>query len=743
MTIFRKSSWILVLVQIFSLSVEAQENRSLNQVINRPSVQAKFFTEDPIVDGKIIGETFWESIEPIGDLTQIKPNIGAPASEKTVIRIAYTEKMFYVSAICYDTDPKGIVVNDSRRDADLTDDDSFLFILDTYNDTQNGFLFGTNADGMEYDAQIDNEGKGTNNTNRQQGGVIGGINLNWDADWDVKTEIGDYGWSAEFAIPLRSLRFTPGENMVWGINFERNISKKTETSYWATIPIGFDLKRLSMAGKLNGLNLKNPGNLKIFPYALTQVLNNKALVPNQSDTNVEAGMDLKYSLTPALTLDLTYNTDFAQVEVDDEQVNLDRFNLFFPEKRPFFLENAGQFTVGSPGEIDLFFSRRIGISEKGNIVPITGGGRVSGKIGQTNVGLLSMFTDDVQNLGIDKNSYNMARVNHDFPKSRSSIGAAFINRTGLGDSNDDYNHVMAVDGRWGLGQKAQITGFVAKSVTPGISESDHSFKIQYSYNWEGWELRAAYTELGEGFNPEVGFLQRSAFKKPEFFIQRRWRPDNLFNLMELRPHVSFRQYADFKGNLVTSYLHIDNHWVWKSGLEIHTGVNYTTEGVLQDFNLFGVVVPRATYNHNELQLVMMTNQNKAISLNSRSIIGGYFGGDRVANSVTLKVRVGDKLNSSVLVNHNIINLPKGEFKAIILGNRLAYSFTPRMFVQSLVQYNNRSRITSINARFGWLQNANNGLFVVLNLVKDNDVLDLLNTRSLTLKYTRSFDLLSL
>ena len=596
---------------------------------------------------------------------------------------------------------------------------------------------------MEYDAQIDNEGKGSLNTNRQQGGVIGGINLNWDADWDVKTEIGDYGWSAEFAIPLRSLRFTAGEDLIWGINFERNISKNTETAYWATIPIGFDLKRLSLAGKLEGLNLKNPGNFKVFPYVLTQAVNNRSLVPNKTNTNVEAGMDLKYSVTPSLTLDLTYNTDFAQVEVDDEQVNLDRFNLFFPEKRPFFLENAGQFTVGSPGEVDLFFSRKIGISENGIIIPITGGGRVSGKIGQTNVGLLSMFTDDVQSLGIDKNSYNMARVNHDFPKSRSSIGGAFINRTGMGDGNDDYNHVMAVDGRWGLGQKAQISGFLAKSATPGITDSDHSYKLQFSYNWERWELRAAYTELGEGFNPEVGFLQRSAFRKPEFFIQHRWRPDNLFNLMELRPHISFRQYSDFKGNLVTSYLHIDNHWVWKSGLEIHSGVNYTTEGVVQDFKLSGVSVPRATYKHNELQVVMITNQNKAVSLNARTIIGGYFGGDRIASTATVKARVGDKLNSSAIVNYNILNLPNGELKAIILGNRLAYSFTPRMFVQSLVQYNNRSRITSVNARFGWLQNANNGLFVVFNIVKDKDLLDLMDTQSVTLKYTRSFDLLSL
>jgi hypothetical protein len=194
---------------------------------------------------------------------------------------------------------------------------------------------------------------------------------------------------------------------------------------------------------------------------------------------------------------------------------------------------------------------------------------------------------------------------------------------------------------------------------------------------------------------------------------------------------------------VTSYLHVDNHWVWKSGLEIHTGINYTTEGVLQDFNLSGVLVPKSIYKHKEMQLVMITNQNKAVSLNARTIVGGYFGGDRIATTATVKARVGDKLNSSLIVNHNILNMPNGELKAIILGNRLAYSFTPRMFVQSLVQYNNRSRITSVNARFGWLQNANNGLFVVVNIVKDKDLFDLMDTRSLTLKYTRSFDLLSL
>ena len=726
---------------VFHQETKAQVTYNTNQSDERPSFIAAMLPEAPLIDGNVLEDGAWKLIMPIEQLTQIKPQFGVEATEKTMIKVAYTKNMFYVAVVCYHKNPDNIVVSDSRRDADLSDEDSFLFIVDTYNDQQNGFLFGTNANGMEYDAQIDNEGQGNFNANRQQGGVIGGTNINWDASWEVKAQIGDYGWSAEFAIPLRSLRFAAGNNQTWGINFQRNISKNSETAYWASLPIGFDMKRLSLAGKMHGLLLKNPGNLKVMPYVLTQFVNDKSVDPNQTNSDFEAGIDVKYSITPGLTLDLSYNTDFAQVEVDDEQVNLDRFNLFFPEKRPFFLENAGQFTVGSPGEVDLFFSRRIGIGDEGDLVPIIGGARISGKIGQTNIGVLSMFTDDVSNLGIDKNSFNVARVNHDFSKSRSSLGAVFINRTGLGDAPDDYNHVFAADGKWGLGKKAQLTGFVAKSTTPGIDDKDLAFKLNANYNWDGWNLNAGYTEVGEGFNPEVGFLQRTAFRKPEFLIFKAWRPKNMGNLLELRPHVSYRSYWDFDNELVTSFLHIDNHWEWKSGFEVHTGINFTSEGVQEAFELSGVIVPVGTYNHKELQLIIMSNQNKAVSLSTRTIIGGYFGGDRIANSGTLKLRLGDKFNSSFSLNHNDIRLPNGNFTAIVSGARLSYSFTPRMFVQSLVQYNSISNITSVNARFGWLQNANNGLFVVLNIVKDKDLLDGLNNQSITLKYTHRFDLL--
>lgn len=735
--IFLKNSFLLLSLSMLTFGI-AQKNNP-NQNLNFPIT---YLESDPILDGNILGEALWERVPAITELKQIKPDYNVPASEETAIRVAYTNKTLYVAVVCYDSAPDKIVISDSRRDADLNDEDSFLFILDTYNDQQNGFLFGTNASGMEYDAQIDNEGEGNFSANRQQGGVVGGTNINWDASWEVKTETGDYGWSAEFAIPLRSIRFNSGNDKIWGINFQRNISKRSETAYWANLPLGFDLKRLSLAGKMTGLNLRSPKNLKIIPYALTQVIGDNT-PPKNTSTNAAFGGDIKYSLTPGLTLDMTYNTDFAQVEVDEQQVNLDRFNLFFPEKRPFFLENAGQFSVGSPGEVDLFFSRRIGIGEGGSLVPILGGSRVSGKIGQTNVGLLSMFTDEVENEGtidIIKNNYSVARVNHDFAKSRSSLGGIIVNRNGIG-YNDDFNRVFAMDGKLGLGKKAQLTGYLSKSSTPGIDSSDHAFNFLAVYNWNGWNIRAGYTEVGEGFNPEVGFLLRSAFKKPEFLIFKQWRPKNTVKFLEVRPHISYRGYWNFNNTQETGFLHVDNHWVWQSGFEVHTGINFTKETVLEAFPISRVTVDPGVYDHQELQLVLFTNPNNKASFRTRTLIGGYFGGNRISSNNTGTLRLGDKFNAEANLNYNYLNLPNGTTNVVISGGRLAYSFTPRMFLQSLVQYNNVSRIASVNARFGWLSNANTGLFVVVNIIKDSDFMDRLNNQSITIKYTYQFDLL--
>ena len=703
----------------------------------RPEHNAVAISEVPIVDGEVINDPLWQGIVPITELTQIQPNVGLPASERTEIRIAYDRETFYVSVVCFDSQPAQLVVTDSRRDAALDEADAFLFILDTYNDKQNGFVFGTNSIGVEYDGQVDNEGQGNLSANRQQGGVIGGFNLNWDASWLVKTQVGDFGWSAEFAIPLRTIRYQSGEEVTWGVNFRRNIRKTNEIAYWSPMPIQFDIKRLSLAGELKGLSLISPGNLKVIPY----VLGNGQRDSNERklESTGEVGVDIKYSLTPSLTLDLTYNTDFAQVEVDEVQVNLDRFNLFFPEKRPFFLENAGLFSVGSPGEVDLFFSRRIGISDDGSLVPILGGLRLSGKQKNTNIAVLSMFTDEVLEKDIAANNFTVIRMNQQLA-NRTTVGGGFISRYGMGLDTANSNSVFVMDTKIGLGNKAQITGYIAKSQTPELEGEDVSFLIKAQYEWNGLNAIAGYSEVQDNFNPEVGFLLRGAFRKPEFLVLKQIRPKKDFlGILELRPHISYRGYWDFEGNQTTGFLHVDNHWAWKGGFEVHTGVNFTQEGVLSDFEISdGIDIPVGEYINQEAQIIFMTNPSKAMSISTRSVIGGFFNGNRAANSLTLALRTGDKCNSSFSYQRNDVSLVQGAFSTDIFRGRLTYSFTPRIYVTSLVQYNSVSDTWSVNMRFAVLKQSNTGLFVVLNMFEDR----LGNSnRSLTIKYTRLFDLI--
>ena len=721
----------IILGFLFSLSLNAQN------LGERPITQAHTLSAQPTIDGDVINDEAWQSIPSFGELTQVQPKAGQGASEKTEIRIGYDASTFYVAVICHDSSPEAIVVTDARRDGNLDATDAFLMILDTYHDGQNGFVFGTNSVGTQYDAQVDNEGQGNFNNNRQQGGTIGGFNINWDASWEVAAKVGDYGWSAEFAIPFKTIRFAPGENKTWGINFQRNIQKTNETAYWATLPINLNLYRLSLAGDLTGLNLKTPGNLKLIPYILARRdIDNAAAEPSRNDS--EVGVDLKYSITPNMTLDLTYNTDFAQVEVDDQQVNLDRFNLFFPEKRPFFLENAGLFSVGSPGEIDLFFSRRIGIGDGGRQVPIIGGGRLSGRINQTNVGFLNMYTDDIQEDGIQQNAFTVARVDHQL-NARSSVGGILVNRNGIGSEFDSNNTTYAIDGKWGFGKKAQVSAFYSQTDTDGINDGTHSYQIKANYDWDTWIIRLAYTEVGEGFNPEVGFLFRQAFRKPEFLVLYKLRYPESSAMLEIRPHISWRSYWNFQGFWETSFLHIDNHWEWKSGTEVHTGVNFTKEGVVSPFTIAeGVTIPAQTFDHAEAQLVFFTNQNKPFSISTRHILGGFFGGKRYANSGILRVRIGDKFNSEWSLSHNDIRLPYGDFTTDVFRSRLSYSFTPSIFLQGLIQYNSVTQNWSSNLRFGWLQRANTGLYIVYNEVREESFLE---NRSFIVKFSKLFDVI--
>ncbi len=371
------------------------------------------------------------------------------------------------------------------------------------------------------------------------------------------------------------------------------------------------------------------------------------------------------------------------------------------------------------------------------MVPIIGGARLSGKINRTNVGLLSMFTEDVASAGIEKNNFTVARVNHEF-KGRSALGALVVNKASL-ETGGDYNRTFALDGKLGLGPKARLSGFYAATSEPKDTLNAYAFKTQADYIWNQWELQGAYTEVGQGFNPEVGFLVRTAFRKAEGRVLFHYRPKNPdAAILELRPHISYQGYWNFNGFQETGFLHMDNHWEFKSGLEFHTGFNLTTEGVSMPFEIAnGVFVQPGTYKHAETQLVFMTNESKPISVNTRTVLGGSFGGSRYITSGTLRLRGGDKLNADFTYEYNNYQLPVGDFTANIFRSQISYAFSPDLYLQSLVQNNSTEKLWTINLRFGWLQRANTGLFIVYNhnLVDGSPL-----NQSLIIKYSHMFDL---
>ena len=703
-----------------------------------PSLQAEQLTQSPVLDGDVLNDSAWRGFTPATGFVQTQPNEGQPATQRTEAFVGFTKEALYIGVVCHDEAPEQIIVADSRRDSSLRDTDSFQVMLDTFRDRQNGFIFGTNPAGIEYDAQITREGEAA------RSGFGAGLNLNWDTSWSVATRKGEYGWSAEFRIPFKSLRYGSGAVQSWGINFQRNIRRNKEEAFWSPLPRQHSLQRVSQAGALDGLHAPPQRSLLVIPYGLAQGAKGGPFIRG-TEGDTEFGVDLKYSLTPSLTLDATYNTDFAQVEADDIQVNLDRFSLFFAEKRPFFLENADQFSIGNSEETELFFSRRIGIGADGARIPIEGGVRLSGKLGgSTNIGLLHMRSDAVDGAA-PRNDYSVARVSQELA-NRSSVGAMFVNRQGDGShlrrKGQDHNRAYAIDGRWGIGRNSLLSAWVAKTDSPHLKGREHAFNLRGEYSSEKWSNTFSYTEVADNFNPEVGFLARRAYRKATGILFRRIRPENFWGLHELRPHIFMSNHWGYgDGRHESMYLHIDNHWEWRSGLEVHTGVNFTHEAVRVPFELVeGVVVPPGDYDHKETQLVFLTDEAKPLSFRLEARIGGRFGGDRINLDPTLRYRIGEKFTSELTWGYNDFDLPAGDFEVIVGRLRATYSFTPRISLQALVQYDNRSDVIATNLRFAWLQTANAGLFLVYNELDDRDFSGN-PRRELILKYSRIVNLL--
>ncbi|MDP5071177.1 MAG: carbohydrate binding family 9 domain-containing protein [Congregibacter sp.] len=726
MKVFSYSGLIVFCLPLLALSNHAVCSESLP----RPEGQAVSIARAPLLDGLVLNDPSWLAVPSLDGFLQIQPDEGRRASQRTEVKVAFTKDALYIGVIAYDDDPDSILVTDSRRDSSLAQTDGFQIIIDGVGDRQNGYVFGTNPAGIEYDGQVVKEGA---------------VNLDWDGSWQVVAAITESGWSAEFEIPFTTLRYGGNPDIGWGMNFQRNIRRNNEIAFWAPLDRQRTLSRVSEAGTIRGISAPKPRNLQITPYVLGSARQGGVL--EETVIEQEVGVDIKYSITPNLTLDATYNTDFAQVEVDDVVINLDRFSVFLPEKRPFFLENADQFSVGDPQEVELFFSRRIGIVD-GAPVPIEGGLRLSGKVGDsTNVGLLYMSDDGLPGVA-PQNDFLVARINEELP-NRSAIGAMVVQRRGDGslnaDGSADENDAYAIDGRLGIGDNLLLSGWAAKTRTPGLDGDDHAFAVKANYDAAKWSSNLEYSEVHEDFNPEVGFLLRDDYKRVEAFVMRRFRPKDFMGLLEVRPHYSLRNYWDLDGFLETGFQHLDTHWEFRNGYRIDTGMNYVKDGLQQPFEIIdNVFIPAGTYSGPEAQISFNTDLSQPLSFQSRLNAGDKFGGDRVSFTPTVAFRIGETFSSELSVIYTDFDLPipGGDFSVALTRLRLSYSFSPKALLQAVIQYNDANQTLSTNLRFALLRTANSGLYVVYNEFDDQLPGALPADRQFVIKYNYLFDVLN-
>lgn len=727
----------LVLAISFSRPLSATQGATSD-----PIARAHVVATPPIIDGRLT-DPVWQTVEPITGFVQRELHEGAPVTERTEVRILTDGEALYVGAWLYDSDPAGIVPGEKVRDGDISKSDYFGILLDTYHDRQNGFVFTTTPAGIEYDAQVVNEGEGGGiqlpGQSRVMAGSLGGFNLNWDGTWTVATSVDSAGWYAEFRIPFTTLRHGAGAQQTWGLNLVRSIRRKNEEAFWSFVPRQFSLMKVSRSGTLAGVQVPSQRVWTVTPYALTGVERNYAIDPEARGRG-DVGGEIKYGVTPSLTLDLTYNTDFAQVEVDEQRTNLTRFPLFFPEKRPFFLENAGIFSAGTPQAVDLFFTRRIGIDTSGQPISITGGGRLTGRVGDFTVGALQIFTDPAATQ--PAMSYSVLRLQRELA-ARSRIGVIAVQRMATANSGD-WNRVYGLDGRIGIGDPWTIDWWGAASDRPGPDGDVAAYSARVGYQTGSWNNLARVIQVGREFDPEVGFLnRRGGYRFYEGTVMWIKRFPRLTWLKEWHPHVGYRGYYGLDGYRQEDRIHIDiTEVALASGALVGPEVNVEHQGLQKPFAIAAnVTLPVGSYDYTSMGFDFGTNPSAPFSILLRADVGGFYNGTRRGGSVTLAARHASSLSVSLLVEYNDVRLNQGNFVRKLIAPRIAYFFTPRVSFQTLVQYSNQARAWTANARFGWLSTAGTGLFIVYNEGQEADAFfrwDRPEARSLIVKYTRQF-----
>jgi len=720
------SSFLLLLAALFPLivttTVAAQSSHE------RFRVEATHVATGPAIDG-VLDDDAWVNAKVISEFIQQEPNEGAPATERTEVRVVYDGANLYIGVHAF-ADPRTIVATEMRRDSErILEEDGFQVILDTFLDRRSGYMFATNPLGARLDQQIFEEGEGSRR------GTSSNINREWDGVWDVAAQRTPDGWVAEIAIPVVTLRFPGGDSQTWGINFMRNIAAKNEQAYWAPVDKGYEINRVSLAGSLVGMQSLNRGrDLKIKPFAISGGTRISNAGVHEDDFRGDGGLDVKYGVTAGLTLDLTFNTDFAQAEADDEQNNLTRFGLFYPEKRDFFLENAGQFNVGAATATqriaDLFFTRRIGITPAGEQVPIIGGARLTGKVGANNIAIMDVQTEEMG--ALPSENFLVARYSRDI-LGRSKVGGLVINRQAT--EGGEYNRTFAGDMTLALTPSVTINGFVARTMTPDVEDSELGGHLRAGLQDESWNLFLEYTDLQDNFNAGVGYVPRVGIRTSKAHFEYTPRP-GIFGIRLMEPMTDITYTTDQQNRLVSRRWHKMTTARFNNGTYIVVWWNSNFERLDETFRVQGVDIPAGAYEFWDARVSVSSNPARRVYTTLAWSPQTFYDGDRVDYNGTLGFRVNSNLSLQGSFTRNDVDLPRGSFVSDIGAVRVDYAISPNMTLRSLTQYNSLTDQWSTSARFHYIYRPGSDFFVVYDeLRRDPTGLSEYRQRNLTLKMT--------
>ena len=701
------------------------------------TVRAVRVTEAMETDGAL-DEAFYQETQAITEFIQSIPDAGAEPTELTEVWLGFDDENIYVGARIWDSQgPDAPIATQMRRDSRLArNNDNFGIYFDTFFDRRNGVAFYTNPLGALTDYQIANEGP---------------PNRDWQPVYEVRTQRFEQGWTAEYAIPFRSLRYRPGREQVWGIQMRRTVWRRNEWNHLTWLPLsvgrmgGPSSNRISLYGTLVGLEAPPPSRvLEVKPFGISGLRTDVSADPEiRNEGHADAGLDVKWGITENLVADFTFNTDFAQVEVDEQQVNLTRFSLFFPEKREFFLESRGIFDFGGggggrpPGSArggrgrggggggsgapTMFYSRRIGLQD-GQQIPIIAGGRMTGKVGAFDLGLVGIRSDDDPDVGAESTDFTVLRLARNI-FSRSNVGMIYQNRSKslVGEGS---NQAWGMDGVLAFNDEATFRAYYTETQTSGLDGLDASYQGAFRYDADEWGLDLGHLVVGDDFNPEIGFLRRKGFRQSSAGARFSPRTESIswIRQMTFQPNVQYLE--NERAGFVESRQRGGNFSIeFENSDRLNFTYTESYENLVNDEGISGAIMAAGRYSFEDVQASYMLGPNNPLLGSISARLGSYYHGDIKSLGFSQGwIAVTPQLSLEPSISFNWIDLPEQSLGRHVALTRVTYSLTPRAFVSGLVQYNSGSNTFSTNVRLRWEWAPGSELFIVYTEDRDTDVL---------------------